>query len=114
MTEKELHGIFSSNLRQYRKNAKMTQSVFAQKAGVSVNFLNDLEAEKKWPSFATMIKLTEVLGIDVYELLRPPENFPDNLSGILRKYTDNIHAALEQAQLEFMQDALIKQASEQK
>jgi transcriptional regulator with XRE-family HTH domain len=114
MTEKELHGIFSSNLKLYRKNLKMTQSALAKKAGVSINFLNDLEAEKKWPSFATMVKLTEVLGIDVYEMLRPPDIFPDNLGGIVRKYTDNIHAALEQTCLAFMQDALIQQASEQK
>ena len=87
----------------------MTQAALAQKAGVSINFINDLEAEKKWPSLATLIKLADALGIDVYELLKPPGLFPDNLGGIVRKYTDNIHAALEQTCLEFMQDAVMHQ-----
>jgi transcriptional regulator with XRE-family HTH domain len=114
MTEKYLHGLFSSNLKKYRKKLNMSQSALAKKAGISVNFINDLEAEKKWPSFATLVKLTEILGIDVYELLKPPAVLSDSLSGILRRYTDNINAALEQTQLEIMQNALKNQESEQK
>jgi Predicted transcriptional regulators len=109
MTEKKLHGILSSNIKLYRKKVNMTQTALAQKAGISVNYINDLEAEKKWPSLATLIKLANALGIDVYEFLKPPCIFPDNLGGIVEKYTDNIHAALEQARLEFMQDAAAHQ-----
>ena len=106
MTEKELHAIFSSNIRQYRNNLKMSQSALAHKTGVSTNFINDLEAGKKWASLATIAKLAEVFEINPYELLRPPGLFPDNLHSIVRKYTDSIHAALEQTRHAFMHDAL--------
>ncbi|MDR2922714.1 MAG: helix-turn-helix domain-containing protein [Treponema sp.] len=106
MTEKKLHGIFCSNIKLYRKNVNMTQSVLARKAGISINFMNDVEAGKKWPSFATLVKLAAVLEIEVYELLKPPGCFPDNLDGIVKKYTDNIHTALEKNRIEFMQAAL--------
>jgi transcriptional regulator with XRE-family HTH domain len=114
LTEKELHGILGSNIKLYRKNVKMTQVALAQKAGVSINFINDLEAKKKWPSFSTLVKLAEVFRVDVYELLMPPDVFPGSLVGIVKKYTDTIHAALEQTQLEFIQDSLMHQAAVKK
>ena len=102
--EKELHNIFSSNLKSLRARLKLSQASLAKKAGVSVNFINDLEAEKKWASMATLVSLASVLNIEPYELLKPPDLFPDNFGSIVRKITDDIKAAVEQTRLEFMQN----------
>jgi transcriptional regulator with XRE-family HTH domain len=104
MTENELHVIFSSNIKLHRNNLRMSQAALAKKTGVSTNFINDLEAGKKWASLATIAKLAEVFGIDAYELLRPPGLFPDNMHSIVRKYTENIHAALEETHHAFMKE----------
>ena len=104
MTEKELRKLFSSNVRQYRNRFKWSQVDLAKKAGVSVNFINDIESEKKWTSPGTLVKLANALDVEAHELLKPPDSFPDNFNSIVRKYTDNIHAAVEDARLAFMQN----------
>lgn len=105
MTEEKLQKIFSGNVRELRNNAQWSQVELAKKAGVSVNFINDIEAAKKWASPATMVKLANVFDVEVYELLRPADLFPDNLNSIIKKYTNNIHAALGQSYLAFLKDA---------
>ena len=104
MTEKELRKLFSSNVRQHRNQNKWTQVELAKRAGVSVNFINDIESEKKWTSPATLVKLANALNIEVHELLKPADSFPDNFNGVVRKYTDNIHAAVEEVRLAFIRD----------
>jgi transcriptional regulator with XRE-family HTH domain len=105
MTESELHGVLSANLKKYRERLKMTQAALAKKAGISINFINDLESGKKWASPVTMIKLAAVLNVEVYELFKPSNIFPDNLDSIIKQYTDNIHASLDEVCLVFMQDS---------
>ena len=95
MTERELHKIFSANIRRYRKALGLSQVQLAKKTGVSINFVNDLESGKKWASPATMLKLAGVYKIEAYELLKPPGLMPDNVGSILKKYADEVHAAVD-------------------
>jgi DNA-binding XRE family transcriptional regulator len=104
MTEKELQEIFSGNLKKFRARLNVTQMGLAKKIGVSTNFLNDLEAKKKWASPATMVKIAGVFNIQVYELFKPPGMVPDNLKNVIKEYTENIHTALENTQIAFLQD----------
>ena len=104
ITEQELRKLFGSNVKQYRRRFKWSQVELAKKAGISVNFINDIESEKKWTSPSTLVKIANALDVEVHELLKPPDSFPDNLDSIVRKYTDNIHAAVDEACLAFMQN----------
>ena len=104
MTEKDLHTVFSANIKKYRSALRWSQVRLAKETKVSVNFINDLESGKKWASLATMVKLANVFKIDPYELLKPQGSFPESLGSIIKKYTDDIHAALEQARQDFLQD----------
>ena len=97
MTEKELRKIFSENMKKYRRKLKLTQAGLAKKAGVSVNFINELEAGKKWASPETLVKIANVFGVQAHELLKPPELAPDDCIGAVRKFADDVHAALEEA-----------------
>ena len=103
MTEKELHKIFSTTIKNHRKHNNWSQVQLAKKTGVSVNFINDIEAGKKWASPVTMIKLAAAFKIETYELLKPPGLFPDNVGSLVQKYTDAVHAALEQVRMDFLQ-----------
>ena len=104
MTEKELHAIFCNNIKTFRIRNNWSQVALAHKAGVSVNFVNDIEAGKKWASPVTMIKIADALDVQVYELLKPPGLPPDNLNSLMRKYTDNVNEALEGIRLAFLKD----------
>ena len=104
MTEKELHKIFSTNLKEYRTSFHWSQVQLAKKTGVSVNFINDLEAGKKWASPATMVKFANVFKIETYELLMPPGLFPNNLGSITKKFANDIHAAIDEARLSLLKN----------
>jgi len=106
MTEKELRDIFCKNIKEFRVNNNWSQVALAQKAGVSVNFINDIESGKKWASPATMIKIANALDIQVYELLKPPGLLPDNLNSILRKYTDSVNESLKSIRTAFLQEMM--------
>ena len=105
MTEKDLHKIFSANIKKHRNVLHWSQVQLAKETKVSINFINDLESGKKWASIVTMVKLANALKIEPHELLKPPGLFPDSLGSIIKKYTDDIHAALEEARQDFMQGA---------
>jgi transcriptional regulator with XRE-family HTH domain len=104
MTEKELRAIFCKNIKQFRIRNNWSQVTLAQKAGVSVNFINDIEAGKKWASPVTMIKIAEALDVYVYELLKPPHLPPDNVNSLMKRYTDNVSGALESIRIAFLRD----------
>jgi transcriptional regulator with XRE-family HTH domain len=103
-TENELHQIFSQNLRRYRRDLGLTQIALAKKAGVSTNFVNDIEAEKKWASMVTMVKLAGIFNVHVYELLKPPHLLPDNLNSILKKYVEDVNVAIDHINLDLLEN----------
>jgi len=97
MKEKELLGILSSNIRDYRLRNKLSQAALAEKADISINFLSDIETGKKWPSPRTLIKLAKVFSIEVYELLKPESVLPDASGQVIAKYTEEVLAVINQS-----------------
>jgi len=59
-----LKELFGYNLARIRKNAGLSQLGLAQKVGLSHNFINDIESNKKGVSFTTIERLAEALDID--------------------------------------------------
>ena len=56
-------------LKVLRKERGWTQSVLAQKAGVSAGYLARLETKRHDPKLSTLVKLAKALGVPVTELL---------------------------------------------
>ena len=59
------------NIAYYRKLAGLTQEAFADKVGVSVNFVAQVEAPGviRGVSLETLFKMASVLNIDPHKLL---------------------------------------------
>ena len=70
MTENQLHEILSQNIKKYRKG-KFTQEQLAEKIGVSTQNINDIEGKRRWPRESTLIKIAEILKVEVYQLFIP-------------------------------------------
>jgi len=51
-----------------RQKRGLTQEVFAEKLGLSITYIGKLETGIYAPSFKTMCKIAEVLGIKVKDL----------------------------------------------
>lgn len=59
---------FGKKLRQLRRQKDLTQEKLAEKAEISVEFLSLMERGINSPSFNTLEKLSDALGVPVKEL----------------------------------------------
>ncbi|MBR1637756.1 MAG: helix-turn-helix transcriptional regulator [Treponema sp.] len=58
-----LRGIFTENLKFYRKNAGLSQQQLAEKADIATNYLSEIERGLKFPSVELIERLAEELDI---------------------------------------------------
>ena len=96
MTEQELRAILSANLKRYRNYRKFSQAELAEKLGISIPFLSDVENSRKWISPATLVKFADVLGIEPHELLKPEETLSPPLNLVINKWSGEIIQAVTQ------------------
>ena len=68
MSGKEIRAVFGQNIRVFRNRRNWSQADLAEFAGISINFLSDIERGKKWPHPDTLSKLAAALEIRVFEL----------------------------------------------
>jgi len=97
MTENEFRTIVRKNVKRYRDYKNWTQAELAEKLGISVNFLSDIENGKRWISPASMVKFAAVLNIEPYELFKPVETQPPAVSAIFNKYNDDVLLAVSES-----------------
>ena len=91
-----LHTLFIANLKAARKRRNMTQANLAEEADVSIGFIGDIETGRTYPSFQTLEKLAEVLEMEPYELLLPPEHTLPLKKTRIPYILDDIKTVLEQ------------------
>ena len=63
----DVQTIFASNASRIRREAGLSQKKLAEKAGLTHNFVNDLENGKKWFSADTLSRLAEAAGVEPME-----------------------------------------------
>jgi len=96
MTEQELRGILSSNIKRHRQSRNLSQADLAEGLDISVNFLCNIENGNRWISPQTLIKFANALNIEPYELLKPAEAMPNDIPVILNKCLDEAIVAVTQ------------------
>jgi len=96
MTEQELRGILSRNIKRYRYSRNLSQADLAEKLDISVNFLCNIENGNRWISPQTLIKFASALNIEPYELFKPEEKLPPDMPIILNKCIDEAVVAVIQ------------------
>ena len=94
MTENQLKDIVRTNIRRYRHYRKWTQTEFAEKLDISINFLSDVENGKRWISPASMVKFASVLNIEPFELFKPADAPLPSVSALFTKYNDEVIQAV--------------------
>lgn len=57
-------GQFADNLKRLRADAKLTQAKLADRAGLSLTGITDLEQGRREPSWSTVQSLCTALGVD--------------------------------------------------
>ena len=59
---------FGKRVRLLRRQADLSQEALAERAGISVDFLSLIERGVNAPSFKTLERLAEALGVDERDL----------------------------------------------
>ena len=88
MTEQELRGVLSRNIKRYRQSRNLSQADLADELDISVNFLCNIENGNRWVSPQTLVKFATILNIEPYELFKPEEALPPDVPAILNKSFD--------------------------
>jgi len=96
MTEQELRGILSRNIKRHRQSRNLSQADLAEELDISVNFLCNIENGNRWISPQTLIKFASALNIEPYELLKPEGAMPPDTPLILNKCLDEAVVAVTQ------------------
>ena len=66
-------GHFGANLHQLRTTHNMTQQALAQRIGIIRQaYISNLEAGRKLPSPSLIVRIADVFGVTVDQLLQPP------------------------------------------
>jgi transcriptional regulator with XRE-family HTH domain len=93
-----IRNTLSTNIRFLRNHRKWSQADLAEKAGISTNFLSDIERCRKWPYPETLLNLATALDIEVYELFKPEESSTlAETKDIMARFVKDISAALNQS-----------------
>ena len=71
MGSQELREVLSQNLKKYRKIKGWSQFELAEKAEISEQTVNSIEGLRLWPSDKTLVKIANVLEVEMYRLFVP-------------------------------------------
>jgi transcriptional regulator with XRE-family HTH domain len=66
----ELRVILGKGIRFYRQQQNISQASLAEKAGISITFLSNIERGLKYPTSDTLSSIANSLDVEVYELFR--------------------------------------------
>jgi len=84
-----IRSLFSRNLRRLRNAANMSQLALAENAGLTHNFINDIENGKKWVSAETIGKLAFALKAEPYQFFISESKWNDQGAEIFSLYLDD-------------------------
>ena len=88
--EVAMESLFGQRVREQRKANGWTLEQFAEKAGLSPNYVGDIERGKKSPSLETFIRIVEVLGVSADALIR------DSVASASHVADDELNSKLSQ------------------
>jgi transcriptional regulator with XRE-family HTH domain len=88
ISEAEVRTILSRNLKRLRSAKNLSQLNLSVRAGLTHNFINDLENGKKWLSARTLATLAAALDTNPYEFFLPETGLPEQTATALGDYLD--------------------------
>jgi transcriptional regulator with XRE-family HTH domain len=96
MEGQELREALGKNIKLFRFHRELSQADLAEKAGISIPFLSDIERGNKWPYPETLTSLAKALNIEVFELFKP-EGVPDDIKILMSRFSEDISRTLNQS-----------------
>ena len=87
---KQVKTLFAENLNRLRKESGLSQKRLAELAGLTHNFINDLENMKKGGSFKTIDQLSAALRVEPVQFFIDPAHLGNNEDANLLAIIDHL------------------------
>ena len=97
MEEQKLRDILGKNIKFFRSRKQFSQADLAEKAGISITFLSNIERGNNFPLAGTLCSLANALGVKVFELFKGdlvPSDSKAVISQVSEDITQKIHLAV--------------------
>jgi transcriptional regulator with XRE-family HTH domain len=97
MEEQELKDILGKNIKFFRSRRELSQADVADKAGISITFLSNIERGNNFPLAGTLCSLAKALGVEVFELFKGdlvPSDSKELINQLSEDITQKIHLAV--------------------
>ena len=86
----EVRATLARNIKEFRRRMNWSQADLAEKAGISIVYLSDIERSNKWPYLDILVQLANALKVEVHELLKPENILPSSATAVLVKYNEEV------------------------
>jgi len=93
----EIRATLARNIKAFRGRRNWSQADLAEKSGLSIVFLSDIERGNKWPYLDTLVKLADAFKVQAYELLKPEDTIPLSNADIFSKFAEDAVAVFEKS-----------------
>jgi len=67
----DVRSLLAGNIKAGRRNLGLSQEKLAELAGLSTQTISDIEGCRTWVSDKTLLKLSEVFNVEIFQLLAP-------------------------------------------
>jgi transcriptional regulator with XRE-family HTH domain len=88
--------IFSRNVKRLRALANISQKILAEKAGLTPNFINDIETGKKWVSAETIGKLSRALRAEPCQFFLAEAQWNSSGPELFALYMEDLSTTVQQ------------------
>jgi transcriptional regulator with XRE-family HTH domain len=94
LNEQGLKDTLGKNIKYFRLQRGLSQADLAEKAGVSITFISNIERGNNYPLAGTICNLAKALNVEVWELFKgevTPDESKDmvqRLSGDVKKWVN--------------------------
>jgi transcriptional regulator with XRE-family HTH domain len=98
-----IRALFSRNLKRLRAAANISQLTLSMEAGLTHNFINDIENGKKWVSAETIAKLAVALKAEPYQFFISESKWNNRGAEIFSIYLDDFSDSCQKMIKEYRQ-----------
>ena len=97
MEEQELKDILGKNIKILRSLRNLSQADLAEKAGISITFLSNIERGNNFPLAGTLCSLAKTLEVEVFELFKGnlvPSDSKNVVSQLSKEIAEKMNSAI--------------------
>jgi transcriptional regulator with XRE-family HTH domain len=97
MEEQGLKDILGKNIKHFRSLKGLSQADLADKSGISITFLSNIERGNNFPLAGTLCNIAKTLEVEVFELFQGklvPSDNKEVISQLSKEVTEKMNVAV--------------------